>query len=264
MVRFVRRLVEQDLQGKVMDEVQLTICAASVFSRGVPKLTYQQLRNGLRDAKWVTAAKDELAPGSLVLVSGEEGNRRARVEKVLNSGDVTVRYDDGPQHSVRSFNVMPRPQMPSVPTWIIPSDVGNSIRSLELQIRDTKQALLRPMERATKVLTWKWPCVSFTLTMALLAVSAAEATILVGLWGDVPGAVGSRIVRVAGIAMDIVKLVFNTALLALAVLLLVHWSPVIVVARSITRICASTSDHAPEGAAELGLFPRDQRAEGGA
>lgn len=237
MIRFVRRIVEQDLQGKVVDDTKLAACAANVFSQGKPKLTFQQLRDGLRTATWVTSAKDELAPGSLVVVSSEEGNRRARVQKVLNREEVCVKYEDGPEQSVRSFHVTPRPKMPSVPAWIVPTDVGSSLRTLEMHLIDTKKTLLGPIQKISKVLTWKWPCVSFTLTLLLLGISAAEATILLGVWGDLPGLVGSDIVLAAGVTMDIVKALFHYSLLVVGVLFLTYRSPIIVDLRTIAKIC---------------------------
>mmetsp|Transcript_19483 Transcript_19483/g.44356 ORF Transcript_19483/g.44356 Transcript_19483/m.44356 type:complete len:619 (-) Transcript_19483:42-1898(-) len=236
MVRFVRRVVEQDLQGKVADEGKLTVCAANIFAHGVPKISYQQLRDGLRDAQWVAATKDELAPGALVVVSSEEGNQRARVQKVLNTGEVTVKYDNGVENAVRSFSVTPRPMMPSVPAWIVPNEVGKSLRSIEIQISDTKKSLLVPIEKISKVLTWRWPVASFSLTIFLLLVSATEATILVGIWGDLPGALGDQVTRAAGAAMDFVKAVFQFTVLACGVLFLIHRSPPFVILRSLVKV----------------------------
>eukprot|EP00411_Alexandrium_monilatum_P034056 CAMPEP_0175360848 /NCGR_PEP_ID=MMETSP0095-20121207/16249_1 /TAXON_ID=311494 /ORGANISM="Alexandrium monilatum, Strain CCMP3105" /LENGTH=607 /DNA_ID=CAMNT_0016658669 /DNA_START=36 /DNA_END=1859 /DNA_ORIENTATION=- len=237
MVRFVRRVVEQDLQGTVTDEPQLATCAATVFSNGVPRISYQQLREGLRDAKWTSSTKDGLAPGSLVVVTDEFGHRRARVQTIMSGGNVSVMCDDGPEHAVRSFQVTPRPQVPTVPSWIFPRDFANHLRTLEMQMGSAKRALLGPVEKVSKVVTWQAPFVTFSITAVLLAISAAEATILLGLWGDMPGLVGSRLIFFLGVAMDFVKAAFRITVFVLGVLFLTYRSPLFVGICSAAKIC---------------------------
>mmetsp|Transcript_137691 Transcript_137691/g.427784 ORF Transcript_137691/g.427784 Transcript_137691/m.427784 type:complete len:623 (-) Transcript_137691:142-2010(-) len=236
MVRFLRRVVEQDLQGRVLEETSLAACAANVFSNGVPKIKYTELREGLRDAKWTSSTKDGLSPGSLVVVSSEEGHRRAKVQKVTNGGDVSVKYDDGPEHSVRGFQVTPRPLMPSVPAWIIPQDVSTQLRVLEAQLSDIRKRLLGPVTKISNVLTWRWPCAAFCLTLLLAAISASEALIVAGVWGDLPAAIGGRVLWVVGAAMDFVKATFRIAAFVVGVLFLTYRSPFLVEARSIAKI----------------------------
>jgi len=236
MARFLRRVVEQDLQGKVLDELELATCAAHCFSNGKPKVSYQQLREGLRNSKWTAATKDELSPGALVVVSAEEGHRRAKVQKVTK-GDVCVKYDDGPEHSVSMFQVTPRPQMPSVPAWIIPEDLSNQIRMVEMQVQGAKKALETPIQFITQVLTWKRPCVAFILTLGLLAVSAAEAMVQIGIWADLPGFLEGRVESALGAAMGFAKIALHYCAVVFGVLLLIHRAPLFVELRSITRIC---------------------------
>jgi len=138
---------------------------------------------------------------------------------------------------VRSFQVTPRPLMPTVPTWLIPTDLGTQIRVIEMQVNDAKKSFMRPVQKITQVLTWKWPCVSFSITLILLGISAAEALILLGIWGDLPGVIGNEIVYLAGVTMDIVKAVFRFVVLVAGVLLLLCRAPLLIEFRSLAKIC---------------------------
>mmetsp|Transcript_88863 Transcript_88863/g.206793 ORF Transcript_88863/g.206793 Transcript_88863/m.206793 type:complete len:321 (-) Transcript_88863:30-992(-) len=236
MARFLRRVVEQDLQGQVSSEPELATCAAHCFSNGKPKVSYQQLRDGLRGAKWTVATKESLSPGALVLVSDGEESHRAKVQNVAG-GAVHVKFDDGPTHSVKSFQVTPRPQAPHVPTWILPEDLGTQIRMVELQVQEAKKKLLQPIQKITRIITWKRPCVALALVSVLLAMSAAEATVLLGVWGSLPSEIGGKVVMAAGAVMKFVKASLRIGFLVVTVFFLVHCAPIFVEIRSVTKIC---------------------------
>jgi len=183
MTRFLKRIVEQDLQGKVTDEQHLTSCAARCFSDGRPKVSFAQLRAALQKAEWTTVGSGDLESGALVLVDGEY---RAVVQSSQghSATDVVVKYEDGREASVPRKQVTLRTKFPSIPTWAIPASIESQIRQIQLQVEAAKQGLRKPVRAITKVVTWQWPAVTASVVIVLLFLSATEAAVEFNVWGE--------------------------------------------------------------------------------
>jgi len=183
MTRFLKRIVEQDLQGKVTDDQHLTSCAARCFSDGKPKVSFAQLRNALRRAEWTKVGTADLESGALVLIDREH---RAVVQSTgaKTPADVRVKYEDGREADVDRTQVTMRTKVPSIPTWAIPASVESQIRQIQLQVEVAKQGLHKPVRAITNVVTWQWPVATASLVIALLLFSATEAVMEFNIWGE--------------------------------------------------------------------------------
>lgn len=237
MARFLRRIVENDLQGKVTNGPELSQCAAYCFSDGKPSLTFETLREELKTTRWTTATKDTFAAGAPVVVDGEEGPRTATVRSVESHHRVRVRFDGGPECIVDRSRVTTRLLLPALPEWILPDHFNGLMRDLEQQVKVAKERLLRPVQWLSQVLAWRRPCLSCTLVIALLTLSAVEAAVVTGILGDWPERAQGSMVGTAKEIMGQIKRAAHWGGILLGVLILVHESPWFTEVRGVQKIC---------------------------
>jgi len=250
MVRFLRRIVENDLQGKVISGPDLSQCAAYCFSDGKPSLTFETLREELKTTSWTTSTKDNFAAGALVVVDGEEGPRTATVRSAESHHCVRVRFDGGRESVVDRSRVTTRLLLPTLPEWILPEHFSSMMRELEQQVKVAKERLLRPVLWLSQVLAWRRPYLCCTLVVALLTLSAVEAAVVTGVWGAWPGQVQGGMVGTAKVVMGYIKRAAHWGGILLGVLILVHESPWFTEVRGVQKICwrllCSTHGSAPK------------------
>lgn len=182
LVRFLRRLIEEDLKGKVLDPQRLEIYATHCFSKEVQ---LQELRNALREDPQ-TCTTSELSSGSLVLV---DSFQRARVEHVSDGPSeklrtVHVRYDaDGSSECVLRSRVIARLDVPDIPLWVIPDVIEVQLASAEETIGGFSEALRSVADVAARILSWTdpWAGVSMSIVVLLLTFSILQAILFCGI-----------------------------------------------------------------------------------
>jgi len=235
MVRFLRRIVENELQGKVINEEELYICAAHCFSNGNPKVSFDHLREGLLVANWTSSTRNEFAPGAFVVVQGEDNFRSATVLGNHPSG-VRVRYGDGCEDVKDISQVAARLHLPNLPTWMIPESLSASMREVEHQMRSAKNLLLKPVDWLTQVLSWKNPAITSLVVISLFLVSAAEGAQVVGVFGGWPDEVGHAWVVVLEVVLRWIKTALHWSAVAAGMVILVFQSTWLTEIRSLLRI----------------------------
>jgi hypothetical protein len=171
MARFLRRLVEEDLQGKVTDEKKFHACAAHCFSGGRPRVSFAELRDFLTSAEF-TSHCQEMAADARVLACG----RHAVVKKV-EGGKVVVEYEDdrGRNSVVDRHDVVLRQKLPDIPEWALSTRLGVQIRTAQSVIGRLNQALGTAVGALSSVLAWKRPLLSVLTLILLLAASVGNA-----------------------------------------------------------------------------------------
>jgi hypothetical protein len=184
MERFIRRVVQEDLQGKVTEPRELRKWAARSFHYGEPRLSFKELREGLKKEAWTGTTRGEVVPEALVLV---DAVRRAVVKKVDPVKGVTVKYDeDGTTEVIEHERVSMRARLlPSLPAFLVRGNLETQIRMFEHKVGKLKKVLLRPIGFLQKVVTWEKPCTALCIVLLLATISASEAMLQVGTWHDV-------------------------------------------------------------------------------
>lgn len=178
MARFLRRLVEEDLQGKVTDEKKFYACAAHCFSGGRPRVSFATLRGFLTSAEFTSHCQEELAADARVLACG----RHAVVKKV-EGGRVVVEYEDdrGRSDVVDRHAVVLRQKLPDIPEWALSTRLGVQIRTAQSVTGQLSQALGTAVRAFSSVLAWRRPVLSVLILLILLAASVGNA---LWFWND--------------------------------------------------------------------------------
>lgn len=186
MKHFLRRVVQYDLKGKIIHEQEFGTVAACCFRDGVPKVTFSELRELLKQAQFTDVKSGDLKDGTLIIVDGQ---RRATVQKPpeLHEGGslLNVKFEDGNEDSVDLAQVMPRVEVPRIPLWLIPESALTWLHVVEEQVHSARLELQYPIQMATDFLTWRKPATTLSVVAMLLLFATWQALYFMGAWHGV-------------------------------------------------------------------------------
>eukprot|EP00931_Biecheleriopsis_adriatica_P076958 TRINITY_DN50616_c0_g1_i1.p1 TRINITY_DN50616_c0_g1~~TRINITY_DN50616_c0_g1_i1.p1 ORF type:complete len:654 (-),score=96.48 TRINITY_DN50616_c0_g1_i1:96-2057(-) len=211
MTRYLHRLVEADLQGKVVSQHRLVAIAARCFRHREPIMSLQELRT-LLDEDTETCETKDLQAGQLVLV---DATRRAVIQQLgnpdprgHNASNLTVKYeDDGTIEQVVPGRAIVRLTVPRIPLWAIPNNIELQLVKTEQRIGELNQFLQVRLGVLAKIVAWKEPfsIVSMSLVIALVAFSMANALVVFGILEWIVEATGEQQAKWYHIAEELMQ-----------------------------------------------------------
>jgi len=250
MARYLQRLVEHDLQGKVVSQHRLVAIAARCFRNGTPVMSLQELRSMLKEDK-EACESSEPTVGQLVLI---DEARRAVITKLERESDdgpvvnMTVQYENGSVEQIlHGQQAIVRLTVPSIPLWAIPDNIHLRLKQAEQNIVDIRRYLLERIDVATQVVSWKepWSIAPKVTVWILLGISFTDAAVVFGVMDYVVDSLANGeqdkwYHKASGIMYMIPGLFMELLYLLASAVFVIHYvsnAPWFMIGRSFLKVC---------------------------
>eukprot|EP00440_Ansanella_granifera_P072342 gb/GFBE01078507.1/.p1 GENE.gb/GFBE01078507.1/~~gb/GFBE01078507.1/.p1 ORF type:complete len:746 (+),score=144.30 gb/GFBE01078507.1/:1-2238(+) len=180
MMKFVDRLVQKDIKGKVTDQQKLRTFSARCMRNGVPTVSLEDLRAALRVAPFIrmddAESQQTFSRDDVVWIDERDRGRVVQMGPEIEK--VTVVYEDisslqpvAVERNRVTARTLQLPGSSKLLEWF-PSQVEAVLHQIYPTIENVKQAAVPAIQDVTKILTWEKYSRTLAIVIVLLLLSA--------------------------------------------------------------------------------------------